>query len=150
MIYLQQQEEPGDFTPVIDAPGRGNYFSEFAVGKIGDVFRENTGKLLKAGSRLGFDIHYHSVGEELTDSTDVGIWALSEGLRAEVPGVRTGDGCPTRHGDARHPAGESDGAPRVYSDAAARPARELPAPHARPVARRCRWRRSTRMVAPRC
>ena len=61
VIYLQQQEDPGDFTPVIDAPGRGNYFSEFAVGKIGDVFRENTGKLLKAGSRLGFDIHYHSL-----------------------------------------------------------------------------------------
>ena len=79
VIYLQQQEEPGDFTPVIDAPGRGNYFSEFAVGKIGDVFRENTGKLLKAGSRLGFDIHYHSVGEELTDSTDVGIWLYPKG-----------------------------------------------------------------------
>ena len=79
VIYLQQQEEPGDFTPVIDAPGRGNYFSEFAVGKIGDVFRESTGKLLKAGSRLGFDIHYHSVGEELTDSTDVGIWLYPKG-----------------------------------------------------------------------
>ena len=79
VIYLQQQEEPGDFTPVIDAPGRGNYFSEFAVGKIGDVFRENTGKLLKAGSRPGFDIHYHSVGEELTDSTDVWIWLYPKG-----------------------------------------------------------------------
>ena len=79
VIYLQQREEPGDFTPVIEAPGRGNYFSEFAVGKIGDVFRENTGKLLKAGSRLGFDIHYHSVGEELTDSTDVGIWLYPKG-----------------------------------------------------------------------
>ena len=79
VIYLQQEEEPGDFTPVVNVGGRGNYFSEFAVGKIGDVFREKTGKLLKAGSQLGFDTHYHSVGEEITDSTDVGIWLYPKG-----------------------------------------------------------------------
>jgi hypothetical protein len=80
VVYLQQEEEPGDFTPVVDAPGRGSYFTEFAVGKIGDVFRENTGKLLKVGARLNYDIHYHSSGEEITDSTDVGIWLHPEGF----------------------------------------------------------------------
>ena len=94
VIYLRQDEEPSDFTPVVDAPGRGSYFTEFAVGKIGDVFRENTGKLLKAGSELNFDMHYHSVGEDLTDSTEVGIWFYPEGyvpkyrVHAQAMGVR--------------------------------------------------------------
>jgi len=79
VIYLQQQEEPGDFEPVVDVPGRGSYLTEFAVGKIGDVFRENTGKLMKAGSRIAFDNHYHSVGEEITAQTS---WASGSILRA--------------------------------------------------------------------
>ena len=57
VIYLQQREEPGDFEPVVDVPGRGSYLTEFAVGKIGDVFRENTGKLMKVGSRIALDNH---------------------------------------------------------------------------------------------
>ena len=46
---------------------------------IGDVFRENTGKLLKAGSRIAFDTHYHSVGEEITTQTDLGVWFHPKG-----------------------------------------------------------------------
>ena len=79
VVYLQQEEEPGDFEPVVDVPGRGSYLTEFAVGKIGDVFRENTGKLLKAGSRITFDNHYHSVGEEITTQTDLGVWFHPQG-----------------------------------------------------------------------
>ena len=74
VVYLQQEEAPGDFQEVVDVPGRGSYLTEFAVGKIGDVFRENTGKLMKAGSRIAFDNHYHSVGEEITAQTELGIW----------------------------------------------------------------------------
>jgi hypothetical protein len=79
VIYLQQEEQPGDHQPVVDVPGRGSYLTEFAVGKVGDVFRENTGKLLKAGSRIAFDNHYHSVGEAITDQTDVGVWFYPKG-----------------------------------------------------------------------
>ena len=80
VIYLQQEEQPGDHMPVVDVPGRGSYLTEFAVGKIGDIFRENTGKLMKAGSRIAFDTHYHSVGEEITSQTDVGIWFHPRGV----------------------------------------------------------------------
>ena len=79
VIYLQQAEEPGDHQAAVDVPGRGSYLTEFAVGKVGDIFRENTGKLLKVGSRIAFDNHYHSVGEEITSSTDVGIWFYPQG-----------------------------------------------------------------------
>ena len=80
VVYVQQEEEPSDFSPAVDVPGRGSYLTEFAVGKIGDVFRENTGKLMKAGSRVAFDNHYHSVGEEITAQTELGIWFHQEGF----------------------------------------------------------------------
>jgi len=64
VVYLQQEEEAGDFTPAVDVPGRGSYLTEFAVGKIGDVFRENTG---------------HSVGQEITAQTELAIWFHDEG-----------------------------------------------------------------------
>ena len=74
LVNLLQEEESGDFTPVVDVPGRGAFLTEFAVGKIGDVFRPDTGKLIKAGAQISYDIHYHSVGEAITDQTDVGLW----------------------------------------------------------------------------
>ena len=80
VIYIQQEEEPGDFTPVVDVPGRGSYLTEFAVGKTGDVFRDNTGKLMKAGSVIAFDNHYHSVGEEITAQTELAIWFHEKGF----------------------------------------------------------------------
>ncbi len=89
VVYLQQEEQPGDHEAVVDVPGRGTYLTEFAVGKIGDVFRENTGKLMKAGSRIAFDNHYHSVGEELVDSTAVGVWFHPKGY---VPKYRVHGG----------------------------------------------------------
>lgn len=64
----------------VDVSGVGGYFSEFAVGKIGDMFRENTGKLMKAGSKIRFDIHYHSVGREITDSSEIAIWFYPKGV----------------------------------------------------------------------
>jgi hypothetical protein len=82
VTYLIQDEEKYG---AVDVPGGGGYFSEFAVGKIGDVFRENTGKLMKRGSKIRFDTHYHSVGEELTDSSEVGVWFYPAG---EVPKYR--------------------------------------------------------------
>jgi hypothetical protein len=47
--------------------------NEYAVGKNGDVYPPDSGKLLKAGSRVQFSIHYHSVGQEITDQTAIGL-----------------------------------------------------------------------------
>ena len=48
--------------------------AEFAVGKAGEIYPENTGRLFKAGEKVRFDIHYHSVGEEITDYLSTGVW----------------------------------------------------------------------------
>ena len=82
---LIQQESEEDFNAVVDVPGTGSYFTEFAVGKIGDVFRDGTGKLMKAGSQIRFDIHYHSVGEAITDQSELGVWFYP---KSEVPKYR--------------------------------------------------------------
>jgi hypothetical protein len=73
---IQDEEKYG----AVEVPGGGGYFSEFAVGKIGDQFRENTGKLMKKGSKIRFDIHYHSIGKELTDSSEVAVWFYPKGV----------------------------------------------------------------------
>jgi hypothetical protein len=49
------------------------YLSEYAVGKQGDIYPEGTGKLMKAGSSVRFTFHYHSVGEEAKDRTELGF-----------------------------------------------------------------------------
>ena len=56
--------------------------AEFAVGKAGEIYPENTGRLMEAGEKVAFDIHYHSVGEEITDYLSVAVWFYPKG---EVP-----------------------------------------------------------------
>ena len=51
----------------------GGEFEEYAVGKYGDIYPENTGRLLPAGSRIQFDMHYFAIGEEAKDRTSLGI-----------------------------------------------------------------------------
>ncbi|MEE2638727.1 MAG: cytochrome c [Acidobacteriota bacterium] len=52
--------------------------AEFAVGKAGEIYPDETGRLLEAGASVSFDIHYHSVGEEITDYLSVGVWFYPE------------------------------------------------------------------------
>jgi hypothetical protein len=47
--------------------------NEYAVGKNGDIYPEGSGKLMKAGSRVQFNMHYHASGEEVTDRTGIGF-----------------------------------------------------------------------------
>jgi hypothetical protein len=37
------------------------------------VFPEGTGRLMKAGSKIRFNLHYHSYGDEVVDQTEVAI-----------------------------------------------------------------------------
>ena len=63
-----------------DAPPESNeYLNEYAVGKNGDIYPEGTGKLLRAGSEVRFSFHYHSIGEEAKDRTQLGFVFYPEG-----------------------------------------------------------------------
>ena len=62
--------------------GNARELVEYAVGKPGQIYTEDTGQRMRAGMRVRFDIHYHSVGEEITDFLTVGLWFYPKG---EVP-----------------------------------------------------------------
>jgi len=61
------------------ALGGGDFLNEYAVGKNGDVFPEGTGRLLKAGSVIKFDFHFHSVGEEKDEQSQVAFVLYPKG-----------------------------------------------------------------------
>ena len=56
------------------------YLSEYAPGKYGDIFADDTGRLIEAGSKLRFSMHYFSIGEEVTDRTSVGMVFYRRGV----------------------------------------------------------------------
>jgi hypothetical protein len=49
------------------------FLNEYAVGKNGDILPEGTGKLMKAGAKVRFNIHYHSNGTETVDRSRVAV-----------------------------------------------------------------------------
>ena len=57
----------------------GERLGEYAQGKNGDIFPEGTGRLLKAGTQVRFNIHYAPNGERTTDRTSVGLKLYPKG-----------------------------------------------------------------------
>jgi hypothetical protein len=80
LARLQQPEDmdPALFTNDPDVAGDG-LFMEWAVGKSADEMKPDSGRLMLPGSRIAWDIHYHSVGEEITDAVELGIWFYAKG-----------------------------------------------------------------------
>jgi hypothetical protein len=61
-------------------PESGVQLHEYAVGKYGDTFADNTGRLLKKGTRIRFDMHYFAIGEELKDQTEIAFIFYPKGV----------------------------------------------------------------------
>jgi hypothetical protein len=83
-----KQDDGGDplKTSGDSADTTGGLFMEWAVGKQGELLRPNTGKLMLPGSKIIFDIHYHAVGEDITDSVELGVYFYPKG---QEPKYRT-------------------------------------------------------------
>ena len=60
-------------------PSTPGLFMEWAVGKQGEVMRPNSGKLLLPGSKIVWDIHYHAVGEQITDHVEMALYFYPKG-----------------------------------------------------------------------
>ena len=56
------------------------YLIEFVPGTTPDVMPTDTGRLLKAGAKITFGTHYHSVGEEIRDHVEVAMWFYPKGF----------------------------------------------------------------------
>lgn len=79
LARLQQEEPKDQSTNDDEEPSSAGLFMEWAVGKQGEVMRPNSGKLMLPGSKILFDIHYHAVGEDITDSVELGIYFYPKG-----------------------------------------------------------------------
>jgi hypothetical protein len=66
--------------PPDGTPPTGILLHEYAVGKYGDTFNENTSRLLKAGTKIRFDMHYFAIGEEQTDQTEMAFIFYPKGF----------------------------------------------------------------------
>jgi hypothetical protein len=53
--------------------GAREFLAEYALGKDADIFPQDSGRLMKAGSKVNFNMHYYSTGEEAENTTSVGI-----------------------------------------------------------------------------
>jgi hypothetical protein len=60
----------------------GFFFNEYALGKNGDIFPENSGRMIKAGSKIHFNLHLHPSGERALVNVSIGFKVFPKG---EVP-----------------------------------------------------------------
>jgi mono/diheme cytochrome c family protein len=70
-----------------DVQTSAGLFMEWAVGKTGQVFPKDAGKLMLPGSRIRWEIHMFAIGEEVKDNqVELGIYFYPKGT---VPAHRT-------------------------------------------------------------
>ena len=83
LARLLQQEAGAAPNPLDDGSAvagvAGGLFMEWAVGKQGEIMRPNSGKLMLPGSKIVFEVHYHAVGEQITDQVELGIYFYPKG-----------------------------------------------------------------------
>lgn len=89
LATLLQQESgiTGLASTAADAVNSPGLLTEWAIGKVGEVYPEDTGKLLLPGSRIRWEVHYWPAGEEVVDDqVELGIWLHPRG---HTPKYRT-------------------------------------------------------------
>ena len=74
VIYAIEPDAPAG------TPETGVQLTEYAVGKYGDIFSDNTSRLLKKGTRLRFDMHYFAAGSEQTNHTTIAFKFYPKGF----------------------------------------------------------------------
>jgi hypothetical protein len=57
----------------------GLFLNEYAVGKNADIFPENSGRLIRAGSKIHFNLHLHPNGEETPVLVSLGLKLYPKG-----------------------------------------------------------------------
>jgi hypothetical protein len=85
---VQTMKDPDD-----DPSGIGSSFlNEYALGKNADIFPEGAGRLVKAGTKINFNLHLHSIGEETPANVQVGLQFYPKGYVPKYIETTTGVG----------------------------------------------------------
>ena len=78
----------------------GLFLNEYAVGKNADIFPSNSGRLIKAGSKIHFNLHLHPDGQETPVQISLGLKLYPKGTRPEVCRLHAAHGGYRRTGSA--------------------------------------------------
>ena len=80
LAFLLQQEDGKRGLPEdVDVPFGPSLFMEWAVGKAGQIFRPDTGKLMMPGSQIMWEMHLHANGERVPNAqVELGVWFHDE------------------------------------------------------------------------
>jgi len=89
LAYLLQDEPEviGLASSAHEHQQNAGLFMEWAVGKTGQVYAPDAGKLMLPGSRIRWEVHYHAIGQEIQDSqVELAVYFYPKGF---VPKHRT-------------------------------------------------------------
>jgi hypothetical protein len=93
LTLLEQREEGGLMnlasTMVHATNGRqtAGLFMEWAIGKTGEIYNDNAGKLILPDSKIRWEVHYYATGAPVVDDVvELGVWLYPKGY---VPQNRT-------------------------------------------------------------
>jgi hypothetical protein len=77
---LYPSDKVDDPATLLDPTPAGQAFSEWAVGKNGELYIEHdAGQFLRAGSELGWDVHLSASGEETPIQVETAFWFYPKG-----------------------------------------------------------------------
>jgi hypothetical protein len=78
--YLMQDDDTSVTLAGRDGGAGGEQFLvEYAVGKNADIFPGDTGRLVKAGAKIRFNMHYHPIGEAKSDASQIALYFYPKG-----------------------------------------------------------------------
>jgi len=60
---------------------QGAFLNEYALGKNADVFPEGAGRLIKAGTKINFNLHLHSMGQDIMANVALGLSLYPKGYK---------------------------------------------------------------------
>jgi hypothetical protein len=81
--------------------------SEYALGKTGDIHPDGTGRLVQAGTKIRWNMHYsqNPNGKDTTDRTSIAFWFYPKGYQPKHPLIRRSVGSVT---DLDFPPGDNN------------------------------------------
>jgi hypothetical protein len=91
VLTLLEQEETDGITNLAheahDVQRSAGLFMEWAVGKTGEIFAADAGKLMLPDSKIRWEVHLHAIGEEMKNvEVELGVYFYPKGV---VPERRT-------------------------------------------------------------
>ena len=70
---IVNEDEDNEAEGVEGSFGGGFFLNEYALGKKGDVFPDGSARLIKAGTKINFQIHTHPTGKEIPANVALGM-----------------------------------------------------------------------------